>query len=159
MSRLVLVMQGVSGSGKSTISRMFSQKFVETYGPGACEVVSADDYFRRDGEYKFDQSKLGAAHNECFRKFMRLLTGPNSIRCLIVDNTNCSAAECAPYMQAASAFGWEPQVCRVVADWTMAAQRNGGRAPASSVMQQAINLASQTFPAHWKIVTVSNDAA
>lgn len=54
MKSLVIV-RGVSGSGKTTFAERFFPK-----------VYSADDYFMKDGEYRFDASKLKRAHNYCY---------------------------------------------------------------------------------------------
>jgi hypothetical protein len=117
-------------------------------------IVSADDaFYTPDGEYKHDASKLDEAHNECFRNFLRALVN-DDVRYILVDNTNTLAADCAPYMRAASAFGWKARILRVVCDPKVALSRNDGRAPASVVEGQAGNLIHQRFPAYWTISTV-----
>ena len=50
MKKLILV-RGCSGSGKTTFAGLLSEY-----------VISADDYFTKNGEYKFDATKLHFAH-------------------------------------------------------------------------------------------------
>ncbi len=54
MAKVLYLLRGVPGAGKS--------KLAETLG---CPVFSADDFYVRDGEYKFLPSFLGAAHSQC----------------------------------------------------------------------------------------------
>jgi predicted kinase len=143
-------MQGVSGSGKSTLAR----RLRDACPAGTCVIVSADAlFFGPDGTYTFDPTKLDEAHNECFRNFLRALVDDN-VQVILVDNTNTLSADCAPYMRAASAFGWKPRILRVECDPAVALGRNGGRAPAKVVDGQARNLEYQTLPAYWKVSTV-----
>lgn len=147
-------MQGVSGSGKSTLARKLRAACAE----GTCVIVSADDYFfDAEGAYKFDPAGIDEAHNECFRNFLRALVN-ETMRFIIVDNTNTLASDCAPYLRAASAFGWKGRVLRVECDPAIALARNGGRAPAKVVDGQAWNLERQHFPAYWTISKVDSAA-
>jgi len=151
MERQVIVMQGVSGSGKSTLAHKLAKIFGEQ---GV--VVSADDFFRHGGAYNFDASKLGEAHDDCFRKFLGALTN-DTLQVVIVDNTNTLATDAAPYMRAASAFGWRARILRVEVDHRVAAARNDGRAPATTVEWQAKNLELQRYPAYWTIQAVRSE--
>jgi len=91
----VMVMQGVSGSGKSTIAAKFA---IENDG----FVVSADDFFLNDeGVYTFNPTLLSRAHGSCFYKFLDYLNWGSNV---IVDNTNTTGMEIAPYATAVAAF-------------------------------------------------------
>jgi len=153
MDRQVIVLQGVSGSGKSTLAKRLKAGY---QGVGTIEIVSADSFFYdRDGNYKHDVTKLDDAHNECFRQFLRLLVS-NEPQYILVDNTNALAHDCAPYMRAASAFGWMPRILRVECPWETAKGRNNDRAPSSIVAGQARNLDYEQFPAYWKRSSVKS---
>lgn len=79
----VIILCGVSGSGKSTIAKEI----------GSGYVVSADDFFMASGEYKFDPTMLPAAHGQCLRDFVGCLQyGCDTI---VVDNTNTTMMEVA----------------------------------------------------------------
>lgn len=91
----VIMMSGVPGSGKSTL--------VARRWPGAV-VFSADAYFMVDGEYRFDPSRIGEAHCGCLRSFTETLQVAD-VEVLVVDNTNLSVSEIAPYAALAQAYG------------------------------------------------------
>ena len=126
----VIVMSGISGSGKSTYAKRVvsetepSMKFRdgERYGDYAI-IVSADDHFINNaGEYQFDASMLAEAHNECFRDFIEALQ--SEVGLVIVDNTNCSSEEIAPYMLGASAYGYEAEIVTIRCDGRIASKHS-----------------------------------
>ena len=99
MEKNVIILRGVSGSGKSTFASMLAR-----YNPGAV-IVTADDYFTDSfGHYNFDLTKLGAAHSQCFRRFNDALYNP-SVNTIIVANTNTTLKDCEPYAVAAESYG------------------------------------------------------
>jgi len=101
----IVVMQGIPGSGKSTWAQAEAQR---TGGL----VVSADHWFERSGSYVFDVRELGKAHAACFRAYLeRLLEWRERANgTLLVDNTNTTPAEIAPYFLAASALAPEAEI-------------------------------------------------
>ena len=116
----IIIMQGVSGSGKSTWARAEAQR---TGGL----VVSADFWFEREGGYRFDPRQLSKAHAACFAAYVERLLAWRSqaTGTLIVDNTNTAAHEIAPYMLAGCAFAPEAEtfILRVPCDPEVAAAR------------------------------------
>jgi predicted kinase len=88
----VVILRGVPGVGKST----FAAKYPYYH------VVSADNFFLQDGFYRFDPSKLGQAHQQCLRDYTGHVVSRHSV---LVDNTNITATEIAPYVSLAEAFG------------------------------------------------------
>jgi len=85
----MILMQGSIGSGKSTIA-------AEMQKLGNVVVVSADNYFVRDGKYKFRGEELWAAHAECRRKAFDILS--NSAGIVVVDNCNANNADVHQYL-------------------------------------------------------------
>jgi predicted kinase len=99
MEKNVIILRGVSGSGKSTFASMLAR-----HNNGAV-VVTADDYFTSgNGLYEFEASKLGAAHFQCFNRFQDALFDPQ-VNTIIVANTNTSPADFKNYVHAAETYG------------------------------------------------------
>ena len=102
MDRKVIILSGLSGSGKST--------YASALGGVVC---SADDFFvNDDGSYVFNPTKLQDAHAYCFRSFLEALQGTNET--VVVDNTNTRVEEISPYVLASHAFGIEPKIITVI---------------------------------------------
>ncbi len=167
----VIVMSGVSGSGKTSYAKNLA---LGAKNAGAlAAIVSADDYFMvRDPEnygvvklpvqYKFDASKLSEAHAICFRLFMSHLQSGEAYRpsesitrLIVVDNTNLSAHEIAPYMLAAAAYGYEAEIITMprpdsFEQFQAHADRCVHGLKAQDIHSQSIKLFHRTLPAYWK---------
>ena len=90
MSKIIYIIRGLSGSGKTT--------FANTLG---CPVFCADDYFMIDGEYKFVPSLLPEAHADCKAKVQRAMY--EGVDKIAVANTFTQEWEMADYFYLASA--------------------------------------------------------
>jgi len=119
----VAILMGCSGSGKSTQAAKMAESFLNANPKGRVVHCSADNYpglyTRPEGPATLKPSinfaLLGAAHAACFRAFIDACSHswaamPERLTLVIVDNTNTSAEEIAPYIQGARAFGCEPTV-------------------------------------------------
>jgi len=147
--KTVIILQGVPGSGKS----FFANEFVSR-ARGKSVVCSADDYFYKlgGGKYAFDVSKLGEAHGACFRKFIAAVQ--EGVEVVIVDNTNTTTTEIAPYVLGGEAHGYTVEVIRVVCDPVVAAARNTHGVPEKAILAMAGRIASCSCPPWWKVTTV-----
>jgi predicted kinase len=95
VERKLYIMIGLPGSGKST--------FIKTLNnPTIC---SADHYFEKSGEYKFDINKLGSAHQECKNKCLDSMLMSKPL--IVIDNTNLNDKERKPYEDMAEKYGYE----------------------------------------------------
>lgn len=94
------VMIGVPGAGKTTLAYLIKS------GAQGGTICSADDYFTdAQGDYKFDASKLGAAHEQCMEKFRQaVVRGDETV---IVDNTNVRKNDRAKYAHMAMSYGYQ----------------------------------------------------
>lgn len=156
----VILMSGIPGSGKSTIVNRMVQ---DQIGSRTVTVCSADHFFMDEsGEYKFDPSKLGSAHASCLHQFVMALTkwerGDADLDLLIVDNTNTSATELAPYVALAAAFGVECEIRTVVCNPEVAYARNVHGVPLGGIKRMAEVIATRQIPPFWnvKFTTINN---
>ena len=151
----VILMAGVPGSGKT--------HYVNKLGLSHESVVSADNFFVEDGVYRFDPTKLGAAHGDCLRGFVAALM--KGLETVVVDNTNTTVIEMSPYVALAAAYGYETEIVRVVCDPAVAAARNSHGVPERAVRAMSERL-ERTFqeglPPFWDVtvtVTIEENAA
>ena len=95
---LVLV-RGVSGSGKSTIAEML------TLDKASAIAVSTDDTFTDpDGSYHFDRASLAYAHEMCRARAEGFLR--KGVERVVVHNTFTQTWEMLPFMDMADQFGY-----------------------------------------------------
>jgi len=96
----LILLRGLPGSGKSTFANLLGGIHVE-----------ADQYFMRDGEYRFDASKLKQAHNWCkLRVEHSMEDGADKIT---VSNTFTQEWEMDAYFELAEKYGYQTS-CLIV---------------------------------------------
>jgi predicted ABC-type ATPase len=102
--RSLVLVRGVSGSGKSTFATHLAAKLGHV-------VHSTDDFFMQDGAYRFDGSKLGTAHKWTQNNVDKdLEAGKNAV----VANTFTQHWEMAPYLESAKKHGAKVHVFNTV---------------------------------------------
>lgn len=142
----VILMRGVSGAGKSTWINNLKKT-----NPGVV-VVSADHFFLdSNNNYNFDPAKLSEAHGACLRTFISFALG-NPDQTIVVDNTNTTPAECAPYMAIAAAYYHMAEIITLDCPPEVAASRNVHGVPLKTVIAQHERLTrgAKGFPPYWK---------
>jgi len=130
--KLCFIMGGVPGSGKSSAARAIAQsnwmasensmqsyhgvfwteKSVQYFGyvydgevQEICAAIhSTDEYFMKDGVYKFNPKQLGIFHNANYKAFRQSLM--DEIPIVICDNTNTQRKEWGKYAREAEQQGY-----------------------------------------------------
>lgn len=138
MEKLMTVLRGIPGAGKST--------FVKEHFPNGV-VVSADHFFEVKGEYKFDPTRLQEAHGACFRAAIAAVQA--GAKQVVVDNTSITAAEAAPYVLLGQAHGYVVTVTTLLVDAVAAAQRNVHGVPLDVVRRMDQKLRHEKLPPWW----------
>ncbi len=145
----VTIMAGIPGSGKSHTAGGLIPSGV---------ILSTDDFWKiATGQYDFDPARITEAHGWNFQRFLECVSRENPPH-IIVDNTNTTIAEIAPYYAAAQSFGADVKVLAVLCPWQVAAERQQHGLPPAKVYQMSLRLEEtlRRFPAWWRLDVVDN---
>ena len=99
MEKVLYIVRGIPGSGKSTFAKSLGGTHFE-----------ADMFFMKDGEYKFDMFKLKDAHKWCqdsVNTAMILNTTADLNKTIVVSNTFTQEWEMKPYFELAEVHGYK----------------------------------------------------
>ncbi|KAJ7404320.1 NEDD4-binding protein 2-like 2 isoform X1 [Willisornis vidua] len=96
--KFLLILRGLPGSGKSTLSRIL----LGQSGDGV--VFSTDDYFRQQAGYTYNAAQLSDAHEWNRKRAKQAMEQGKSP--VIIDNTNTQAWEMKPYVEVALEKGY-----------------------------------------------------
>ena len=81
----VIILRGVSGSGKSTFANIIKN------GSDSVVIVTTDDYFYDEmGNYNFKIEELTLAHQSCRDKFLQALNCED-VQTIIVANSSVTS--------------------------------------------------------------------
>jgi predicted kinase len=141
---VALIYAGLPGSGKSTLIRG---------QPDPKTVVSADDYWVNDaGKYVFVAKDLPKAHDACLRRYLEALQRGD--RLVVVDNTNLTVWQIAPYYRLAEVFGYRPQIIKVYCDPYVALARNTHDVPVERFFEMVRQYQELELPPWWNKAAV-----
>ncbi|XP_056413035.1 NEDD4-binding protein 2 [Hyla sarda] len=93
VGKVLVLLRGAPGSGKSTLARLL----LEQNPLGV--ILSTDDYFIQNGEYKYDVNLLGEAHEWNYKRAKDAFE--KNVSPIIIDNTNLQGWEMKPYVSLA----------------------------------------------------------
>ncbi len=165
IEKVLLVLRGVPGAGKSSVTQAVSQHLLGKFGPawralgGVAEgatgkqgapmdqwrdtpplwvVASADNFFlSADGEYRFDASRLKDAHDWCKQVVNTALRC--GVAVVIVDNTCTRLFEYAHYLSEAARQAYGTRVVEIACPNEAVARifagRNSHGVPEDKVLQ------------------------
>lgn len=145
-------MQGIPGAGKTHHAARIA---ASRAGERGSRVVfaSADAY---PGLYEHDEhgvrvrfDLLGLAHGKCFRDAVEAVQRGDDV---IVDNTNTTTEEVAPYVLLGQAYGVKVRIVRVDCHPDVAYHRQTHEVPRRAHSAMAMRLEEFSAPKHWPAV-------
>ena len=105
MNNNLVIVRGVPGSGKTSFAKT---------NFGLHILCEADQYFERDGQYKFDFKQLRNAHEYCQERARIWLEGGSDV---VVCNTFTRLWEMKPYLDMAKLYRANLRVYRAMGEW------------------------------------------
>lgn len=124
--KIVYIMRGVPGSGKSTHARELAN--------GTGMIHSTDSYFYVYGEYRFNPRRLQECHDWNFESFCRSLK--RGVGVVVCDNTNSKRWQFEKYIEAARDAGYRVEIVSMPhLNAEIASNRTTHNVPASVIQQ------------------------
>lgn len=112
--KILILIRGLPGSGKSSLARRLVELGVDSRNYGDF-IYSADDYFIRNGVYRYDPSRIAEAHHAAQQKaYASVKIGLSPI---IIDNTNVQMWEMKPYAMMAVEYGYLVEILEPPTPW------------------------------------------
>lgn len=107
--KILYIVRGVPGSGKST----YAAEGVAYWSRAGFSSAhfEADMWMNKDGEYRFDGTRLAECHKYCQQAVCMAMSG--GIERIYVANTFVKKWEADVYMTLAKLWGYRVEVCRM----------------------------------------------
>lgn len=138
----VIIMRGLPGAGKSHYVKTLDNPI----------ICSADLSHTTGGVYKFDPMKKESAHDDCLKQFVNLLDqfAYNIGRLIVVDNTNLTAWEIAPYYRLAQVYKQPVEIVRIHCTYEESVKYNQHQVPPEQLWKMYQTLLNEKLPPWWK---------
>lgn len=104
----LIIVRGLPGSGKSTLAKNIA-------GDDGL-IISADDYFIKDGVYTYDSHKLKDSH--IWARNRAKVAMENKHHLVVIDNTNVRKWEAKPYVKFGVDNDYEIEFVEVETPWS-----------------------------------------
>jgi tRNA uridine 5-carbamoylmethylation protein Kti12 len=144
----VVILSGLPGSGKSRFAERLRVECVERGQESL--VCSADDHHLVEGEYRFNPKNAAAAHRVCMRKYLECCVARYPHNLIIVDNTNTSAEEIAPYLRVAEALEIPVSIKRLWVPPEVSFARNTHAVPLPTILAMYRRML-EPLPSTWPV--------
>lgn len=145
MEKIVEILSGLPGSGKS----YYAKKFVED-NPHDYTVCSSDIHMMVRGKYDFKIERLPETHKMCLQDYVRDLE--DRVPHIFVDNTNLHAWEVAPYYRLAEIYGYKPVIVRFNTPLHVCLERQTHGVPLEQMALMYAAFRKPDFPPFWNKV-------
>merc|ERR1712106_1218309 len=120
--KIVIILRGIPGSGKSHLARLIKDKELE-HGAEQPRTLALDDYFDVDGKYEFDPEMEDLYRSNFIKSFKKNVDG-GYFHFLIVDAINSEVDHFRSMWSHAKQNGFEVYICNVECEASTAAARN-----------------------------------
>lgn len=140
----LLIMRGPSGAGKDY--------WISHNAPNA-KIISTDNYFMVNGEYKFDITRLAEYHNYTLRDCVAHLQIGTPF--IVINNTNTRVFEIAPYYRLGEAFGYEVEIVWIIAHPDKCKAHTQHNVPPQNIDKMFFQ--AEPLPDWWNVTVVIND--
>lgn len=128
MDKMLYLIRGLPGSGKSTIAKKLTSLL-------DCGHYEADMFFMVDGEYRWNAEFVGHAHHWCRSRAEQDMS--QGVENVIISNTFTTEKELKPYLAMASEFGYNIT--------TMIVENRHGNESIHAVPEEAIDKMRNRF--------------
>lgn len=136
--KLLTILRGLPGSGKSTIA--LRHLTVGTV------ILSTDDIISANGNYLWSGEIMASAHKT--NQLKALNAAKKGIPHIIIDNTNTTYKECEPYIKIAQENGYTIEILEPTTEWAKnpeeCAKRNTHNVPLDSIKKMLARWESTT---------------
>lgn len=141
-SRVLVIMRGVPGSGKSYLAKQIVAKTIGTsFVNYKTHICSTDDYFMVNGVYIYEKQRLSEAHEWNQNRVRAALE--QGLSPVIVDNTNVEIWEMEPYLREGVKNGYFIEIMEPNTPWAkkfnQLLKRNDHNVPAATIRRMLNN--------------------